>query len=541
MKPKLILCLALVLSGIFANAADTNALRVVVIPSKAEVRVKEKFKVALRVENTTTTNQTVRVWSCSWDEEWQTSNANISWLGWACTKNGVKNVEILPGGAYTNELEMLIPEPISKKTISFRMGFTPIDSEKTFWSDAVIIGVAPQAATVAKVKLKFVKVDSEETNGQDGYGKNAMDGNPNTYWHTQWQSNTPPLPHEIIIELIPPSIIKGFTYLPRQDESDHGTIKDYEYYVSKDGKDFGSPVKKGTFEPGKAEKIETFSPMKCRFIKLKAISEINGLPWTSAAEIRIIRSGEDASVMTYQIKQATNLAGSAAQTQFEYETADGKVTITAYIGDGGAVSIPETINGLPVASIGWLSFGYCHKVTHVTIPNSVTSIGVGAFDGCSGLTNIAIPRTVTSIGFNSMDNYTNESFGSCINLKAITVDADNPAYSSLDGVLFNKDRTTLIQFPAGRTGSYTILHGVTRIETKAFIGCGGLTAVKIPNTVTSIGDYVFYECRQLGDIKIPSSVTTIGTGIFLEDEKLDHFVFPKNIINLGSQKPIPLD
>lgn len=150
MKPKLILCLALVLDGAVATfstrAADTNSLRIVVIPSKTEVRVKETFKVALRVENLTTTNQIVRVWSCSWDEEWKTSITNIFWLGWDCTRNVVENVEITPGGAYTNELEIFIPEPISEKTISFRMGFTPIDSEKTFWSDAVIIGVAPQPA-----------------------------------------------------------------------------------------------------------------------------------------------------------------------------------------------------------------------------------------------------------------------------------------------------------------------------------------------------------------------------------------------------------
>jgi hypothetical protein len=154
-------------------------------------------------------------------------------------------------------------------------------------------------AAVAKVKLKFVKVDSEETNNQDGHGENAVDGNPNTDWHTQWQGASPGLPHEIIIELLPPSVIKGFTYLPRQDESDHGTIKDYEFYISDDGENFGQPVKKGAFEPGKREKIETFEPIKCRFIKLRAISEINGLAWTSAAEIGIIQSGEDASVKDY--------------------------------------------------------------------------------------------------------------------------------------------------------------------------------------------------------------------------------------------------
>jgi hypothetical protein len=143
MKPKIILCLVLVWSGVFANAADTNLLRVVVIPSKTEVHVKETFKVALRVENPTTTNQTVRVWSCSWDQEWKTSNTNISWLGWDCTRNLAENVEIPPGGAYTNELEMFIPEPISKKTLTFRMGFTSIDRGKTFWSNEVKLKILP--------------------------------------------------------------------------------------------------------------------------------------------------------------------------------------------------------------------------------------------------------------------------------------------------------------------------------------------------------------------------------------------------------------
>ena len=76
-----------------------------------------------------------------------------------------------------------------------------------------------------------------------------------------------------------------------------------------------NPLKKGAFEPGKEEKIETFEPVKCRFIKLKAISEINGLPWTSAAEIRVIQSGEDASVMTYQINRATSLLAEFERTK----------------------------------------------------------------------------------------------------------------------------------------------------------------------------------------------------------------------------------
>jgi hypothetical protein len=149
------------------------------------------------------------------------------------------------------------------------------------------------AAAPAKLELKLVKVDSEETNGENGCGLNTVDGDPHTIWHTEWQSNSPACPHEIILELRPPSLIWGFAYLPRQDESDHGEVKDYEFYVSDDGENFGLPAKKGTFEAGKQEKVVTFKPVKCRFVKFKALSEINGLPWTSAAEIRVLQNDDD--------------------------------------------------------------------------------------------------------------------------------------------------------------------------------------------------------------------------------------------------------
>ena len=157
------------------------------------------------------------------------------------------------------------------------------------WTSAAEIGIVEESEVVSvKPKLKFVRVDSEETAGEDGKGANAVDGDSATFWHTQWQDNTPGLPHEIVIEVEPPTQIKGFTYLPRQDESDHGVIKDYEFYVSDDGKEFGQAVKTGTFGEGKEKKTVTFAPKAARFIKLKAISEINGEAWTSAAEIDVI-------------------------------------------------------------------------------------------------------------------------------------------------------------------------------------------------------------------------------------------------------------
>jgi hypothetical protein len=147
---------------------------------------------------------------------------------------------------------------------------------------------ATTAATTNKVSLKVVKADSEETAGEDGKAANAVDGDTNTVWHTQWQDSSPECPHEIVIELSEPATIKGFTYLPRQDEMENGTIKDYEFYVSDDGKEFGKPVKKGEFGQGKEVKTITFDPMKCHYIKLRALSEINGEAWSSAAEIGVV-------------------------------------------------------------------------------------------------------------------------------------------------------------------------------------------------------------------------------------------------------------
>ena len=147
---------------------------------------------------------------------------------------------------------------------------------------------AENAAT-SRIKLTVVKVDSEETVGENGGGTNAVDGDVETIWHTQWQDASPEPPHEIIIRLSEPATLVGFTYLPRQDDSENGMIKDYEFYVSDDGKDFGQPIKKGVFSyTGKEKQTVKFEARKCQYIKLRALSEINGAAYTSAAEIGVI-------------------------------------------------------------------------------------------------------------------------------------------------------------------------------------------------------------------------------------------------------------
>ena len=149
MKPKLILCLALVLSGsLFGcsttnqHRSDTNSLNVVVKLEKTQVHVGEHFNLALRVENPTTTNQYVRVMSCSWWQQWQPSNSNIFFNTEGCTWNAPTSLVIPAGSAITFDLKAYVSEPVSRK-FSFQMGFTPIGSKKTFWSNDVKLKILP--------------------------------------------------------------------------------------------------------------------------------------------------------------------------------------------------------------------------------------------------------------------------------------------------------------------------------------------------------------------------------------------------------------
>jgi endo-alpha-N-acetylgalactosaminidase len=184
---------------------------------------------------------------------------------------------------------------VANSRLAFNAGFRHNAAMKTIL--LLLLAAALSAGAVEKVTLKIVKADSEETAGEDGKAANAVDGNPDTIWHTQWQDANPAHPHEIIIQLDPPCKIKGVTYLPRQGETENGDIKDYEIYLSTDGKDFGQPVKKGQFERGKDKKVATFPVKQCAFIKLKALSEINDQNWTSAAEIGLVQEGEKVAIM----------------------------------------------------------------------------------------------------------------------------------------------------------------------------------------------------------------------------------------------------
>lgn len=234
---------------------------------------------------------------------------------------------------------------------------------------------------------------------------------------------------------------------------------------------------------------------------------------------------------------ATMPASAETEGYYTYTVSNGEATITgADSSISSDITIPDTLGGYPVTSIGDSAFFDCENITSITIPNSVTSIGSGAFSYCLNLESVTIPDSVTSIGYSafsfcenltsiSIGNgvtsiefsmfegcpFTNISIGNSVtnidnqllmclpNLTGIEVSQNNQTYSSKDGVLFNKDKTTLVFCSKGKTGSYSIPNSVTSIGDWAFESCH-LTSIGIPNSLMSIGDYAFGRCYGLKDI-----------------------------------------
>lgn len=198
------------------------------------------------------------------------------------------------------------------------------------------------------------------------------------------------------------------------------------------------------------------------------------------------------------------LAGSALQSFALTATVDGLTwtyTVSngqASVGGGsnsstavpttttGAISIPATLGGYPVTSIGDEAFVRCFGLTTVTMPTSITSIGKDAFYNCTKLDSLSIPNTVTNIG--------STAFWRCLGVTSVTIPA---SVTSLGNLAFS--------YCSGLK-SVVIENGVKSIGWCAFERCSGLTTIAIPSSVTSIGDDAFDGCSNLAAIFIPDSL-----------------------------------
>ena len=185
-----------------------------------------------------------------------------------------------------------------------------------------------------------------------------------------------------------------------------------------------------------------------------------------------------------------------------------------------SITIPKS-----VTKIGALAFAYCSKLAKVTLPATVTEIGSMAFWNCINLKTITIPKGVTKIG--------EEAFRACSFLEQINVDKNNKAFSSSNGILYNKNKTEVIKCPQAMK-EIKIAKSVTKIGVSAFENCRYLKSITIPNKVTCIDDFAFSECAKLSQISIPNTVTRIGAFALYGCSKLSKITIPKSVTSIGS-------
>lgn len=230
---------------------------------------------------------------------------------------------------------------------------------------------------------------------------------------------------------------------------------------------------------------------------------------------------------------------------------DGTAEICSYRGKSTELTIPSTLAGYTVTSIGTAAFRFNNILVSVTLPNSVTHIDDFAFQSCYQLSAIVLPNSLTSIGMNAF------GYGS---LTGIIVSPDHPTLATIDGVLFDKQTKTLLHYPyvySLTDTSYSVPEGILSIgegaflfsdlqsislpdslisiEEGAFSSCTKLTTLNLPNSLTTIGDSAFNNCYNLKDISFPESLTTIGNNAFAYCDLLTELTLPESLTTIGEK------
>jgi hypothetical protein len=236
-----------------------------------------------------------------------------------------------------------------------------------------------------------------------------------------------------------------------------------------------------------------------------SVSSIGSMPFWSCTSLTAITV--DASNSFYSSLDGV-LLDKSQSTLLQYPA--GKV---------GDYTVPWSVINIGSA------FATCSGLSSVTITGSVASVASSAFENCTGLLYVTMGTNVTSIDFSA--------FVGCSSLLAITVDPLNLAYTSVDGVLFDKSVSILIQYPTAKAGNYVIPNSVTNLGNYAFSGCSRLTSLTIPDGVTSIVNVWFDNCGSLTNVTLPNSISGIGAFAFIDDYSLTRVTIPATVMSIG--------
>ena len=185
-------------------------------------------------------------------------------------------------------------------------------------------------------------------------------------------------------------------------------------------------------------------------------------------------------------------------------------------------NLKEVIIPDSVTVIEDCAFSGCSHLSSVVLPDNLNSIGNQVFGHCSSLEKIVIPKSVTSMAIFS-------AFPYCNNLTTIEVEKGNANYCAEDGILFDKEKKTLISYPAGKVGAYSIPETVTTIGRGGFAGCEKLTEINMSDSVSNIGNLAFNLCTGLESVKLPKELTEIRTGVFYYCTSLRSIKIPASV------------
>ena len=212
------------------------------------------------------------------------------------------------------------------------------------------------------------------------------------------------------------------------------------------------------------------------------------------------------------------------------------------------VKLKDLTIGEGVKSLGYGSFGVCVALTTLVIPDSVLVIDEWAFFFCTSLTDLTIGNGVKSVGElafmqsaltsitlpKSVTELDKKALFGIETLTEIIVNEENSVFSSENGVLFNKDKTRLINYPFGKEGTnYEIPQSVTEIGDNSFYQNNKLTEINIPNSVTRIGEHAFYD-SALKNIDLGTGVTIIDEGAFSDCDEITGITFPNSVRTIDS-------